>query len=238
MLRAVSREHARHAPPTSLTGSIGPGRRLLAVRQPLDDLRARAHANGATINDLLLADVTAGLRAMLSEQNQCPDGLVLRASVPVGARAGNPGGMIVVPLPAGTADPAQRLQAITAETSRRKQHPDEGIAGIVAMPASLARLGVAWARHAAAGRINLYVTNVPGPPAPLYLAGARLLEAIPVAPLVAGVRLSITALSYNGILYTALLADAALGDLPAMAAAMRPAHPAGLLSPAKATRTV
>jgi WS/DGAT/MGAT family acyltransferase len=178
-LRAVSREQARHAPPTSLTGRIGPGRQLLVLRPPLEDLRARAHANVCTINDMLLAAVTAGLRAMLEERGECPEGLILRASVPVGARQGNPGGVIVVPLPVGTADPGQRLRAISAETRRRKQHPDEGIAGIMAMPASLARLGVAWARHAAATHINLYVTNVPGPPGSLHLARARLLEATP-----------------------------------------------------------
>ena len=220
-LRAVSREQARYAPPTLLTGPIGPGRQLLVLRQPLEDLRVWAHAHGCTINDLLLAAVTTGLRDMLAERGACPGGLVLRASVPVGARNGNPGGMIVIPLPAGTADPGQRLQAITAETARRKQHPGEGIAGIVAMPASLARLGVAWARHAAATRINLYVTNVPGPPGCLYLAGARLLEAIPVAPLIADVRLSVTALSYNGALSVALLADPAITNLPTMAAGMR-----------------
>ena len=86
---------------------------------------------------------------------------------------------VVVPLPVGTADPGQRLRAISAGTRLRKQHPDEGIAGIMAMPASLARLGVAWARHAAATHINLYVTNVPGPPGSLHLARARLLEATP-----------------------------------------------------------
>jgi diacylglycerol O-acyltransferase / wax synthase len=222
-LRAVSREHARHAPSTQLTGPIGPGRQLVVVREPLEGLRARAHTNACTINDLLLAAVTTGLRAMLGEQGDCPGGLVLRAAVPVGARPGNTGGMIVVPLPVGTADPAQRLEAISAETARGKQDPGEGIAGIVAMPASLARLGVAWARHAAATHINLYVTNVPGPSVPLYLAGARLLEAIPVAPLVADVRLSVTALSYNGVLSIALLADQAIIRLPAMAAGMRSA---------------
>jgi diacylglycerol O-acyltransferase len=222
-LQAVSRELTRHAPPTSLTGPIGPGRRLLALQEPLEHLRASAHANGCTINDLLLAAVTTGLREMLGERGECPDGLVLRASVPVGARRGNAGGMIVVPLPVGTADPAQRLQAISGQTRRRKQHPDEGVAGIVAMPASLARAGVAWAQHAAASHINLYITNVPGPPVPLYLAGARLLEAIPLAPLAASMRLSVTALSYDGALSIALLADQAITNLPAMAAGMQSA---------------
>ena len=62
--------------------------------------------------------------------------------------------------------PARRIQVISAETARRKQQSDDGVAGIVAMPASLARLGVAWAWHAAGTHIDLYVTNVPGPPVP------------------------------------------------------------------------
>ena len=137
-------------------------------------MQASAHANGCTVNDLLLAAVTAGLREMLGERGECPGGLVLRASVSVGAWPGHPGGMIVVPLPVGTTDPAQRLQAINGETARRKQHPDEGIAGIVVMPASLARVGVASARHAAVNHINLYVTNVPGPPGPLCLVHSQV----------------------------------------------------------------
>jgi diacylglycerol O-acyltransferase / wax synthase len=69
---------------------------------------------------------------------------------------------------------------------------------------------------------------VPGPPVPLYLAGARLLDAVPLAPLVANVRLSVTALSYDGVLSIALLADQAITNLPAMAAGMQSAlHPTG-----------
>ena len=65
-----------------------------------------------------------------------------------------------------------------------------------------------------AGRgINLFVTNVPGPAAPLALAGARLLEAVPIAPLVRGVPLGIAALSYAGSLHVCIDADAAIDDL-------------------------
>jgi WS/DGAT C-terminal domain len=67
--------------------------------------------------------------------------------------------------------------------------------------------GRAWAKRAASTHINLYITNVPGPASTLYFAGARLLQVAPLAPLVAGVRLSVTALSYDGQFAVSLLAD-------------------------------
>jgi diacylglycerol O-acyltransferase len=84
-------------------------------------------------------------------------------------------------------------------------------------------LGVAWAKRSAASHINLYVTNVPGPTSTLYFAGARLLQAVPLAPLVAGVRLSVTALSYDGQFAVSLLADDNMPDLPVLAAGVRTA---------------
>jgi diacylglycerol O-acyltransferase / wax synthase len=147
----------------------------------------------------------------------------LFASVPVGARQGIGGGMFIAPLPVGVPDAAERLRIITHATATGKRRPDQGVAGIVALPAALAWLGVAWARRSAASHINLYVTNVPGPPSALYLAGARLLQAVPLAPLVAGVRLSVTALSYDGQFALSLLADNNLPDLPILAAGVRAA---------------
>lgn len=72
------------APPTSLPRRVAPGRRLAAAEFDLDDLRAAAHADGATVNDLLLAAVTAGLRDLLQSRGDDVTGLVLRASFPVG----------------------------------------------------------------------------------------------------------------------------------------------------------
>ena len=220
-LKGLRAEVPTRAPVTVLGGEIGHGRQLVVVREPLEDLKAAAHRLGGTINDLLLAAVTEGLREMLCPGGDSADAMALRASVPVGDTNGHQGGMIAVRLPLGTADAGERLRLIVAETSLRKRSPIEGVAGIVAMPASLARLGVLWARRAAATHINLYVTNVPGPPFPLYLAGARMHDVVPLAPLVAGVRLSVTALSYDGTLSVALLADEAVTGFPVMAAGVR-----------------
>jgi hypothetical protein len=131
--------------------------------------------------------------------------------------------MFIAPLPVGVADDAERLRIITQATAAGKRRPDQGVAGIVALPAGLARLGVAWARRSAGSHINLYVTNVPGPASTLYFAGARLLQAVPLAPLVAGVRLSVTALSYDGQFAVSVLADDKMPDLPVLAGGLRTA---------------
>jgi diacylglycerol O-acyltransferase len=55
--------------------------------------------------------------------------------------------------------------------------------------------------------VNLVVTNVPGPPAPLYLAGARLLELFPVVPVMGNLTLVVAVLSYAGQLNLTAVAD-------------------------------
>ena len=222
-LRALSHAPGRRAPATSLTGPIGDRRHLTVVRYPVAELRRAAHAHGCTINDLLIAAVTAGLRDLLNQRGENQDSLELLASVPVGAREGHEGGMFIARLPVGVPDADERLRIIRQATAKGKSRPDQGVAGIVVLPASLARLGVAWARRAAASHINLYVTNVPGPPSALYFAGARLLQAVPLAPLVAGVRLSVTALSYDGQFAVSLLVDNNMVDMPVLAAGVRAA---------------
>jgi WS/DGAT/MGAT family acyltransferase len=215
---------AQAAPATSLDHAVGPGRRLIVIRRPLEQVKQAGRAHGATVNDVLLAAVAGGLRQLLAGRGEPVEGLELRVSVPVGApgQARNAGGStpMVLPLPVGPLDPADRLARIVAGTRAAKAARDRRYRGLLAsplLPTSLLRLGVRWLRRHGGGKVNLYVTNVPGPPRPLWLAGARLRTAAPIAPLVAGVPVAVAALSYAGELVISMQADDAVADLDTLA---------------------
>src|SRR6266699_1780455 len=129
--------------------------------------------------------------------------LVQRAMVTIslhheqpGQARGNQPGWMMVPLPLGEPDPMRRLELIAAETAARKHkaRPQAGN-GIFRFVAGQR----AWYRHFPRQRsVNLVVTNVAGPPVPLYLAGARLLELFPVMPVMGNLTLVVAVLSYAG----------------------------------------
>lgn len=54
---------------------------------------------------------------------------------------------------------------------------------------------------------NLLITNAPGGQAQMYIAGAKLLEAYAVPPLLHNQALAIGVTSYNGMLYFGINAD-------------------------------
>jgi diacylglycerol O-acyltransferase / wax synthase len=196
---------------TSLNRRVGSDRRLALIRSRLDAIKGIAHAQGGTVNDVLLTAVAAGLRGLLQSRGERVDGLVLRAMVPVslhheqpGQARGNLDGVMMVPLPIGEPDDLRRLRWIAAETARRKtkSRPPGG---------TLFRNGLiqrAFIRHAARQRfMNVYVANVPGPPAPLYLDGAPMLEVFPVVPIMGNLTLGVGALSYAGQFNLTVVAD-------------------------------
>jgi diacylglycerol O-acyltransferase / wax synthase len=199
------------APRTSLNRPIGPGRTLAVVRSRLDVVKGIAHARQATVNDVLLAAVAGGLRSLLVSRGEPVEELILRAFVPVslhreqaGEARGNLDGGMIVPLPIGEPDPARRIGLIAAETAARKKK-SRPPAGTLFRNAAIQR---AFLRHAARQRLmNIYIANVPGPPVPLYLAGAPMLEVFPVVPILGNVPLGIGALSYAGQFNITVVAD-------------------------------
>ena len=200
------------APRTSLNHPVGAGRRLAIIRGRLDQAKQIAHGHHATVNDVVLAAVAGGLRRLLASRGENVQALTQRAMVTIslhdeqpGQAQGNKPGWMMVPLPLGEPDPARRLELIAAETAARKlkARPQAGT-GIFRFAAGQR----AWYRHFPRQRsVNLVVTNAPGPPEPLYLAGAELLELFPMMPVMGNLTLVVAALSYAGQLNLTAVAD-------------------------------
>jgi diacylglycerol O-acyltransferase / wax synthase len=200
------------APQTSLNHPVGAGRRLSVIRGRLDLTRQIAHAHRATVNDVVLAAVAGGLRQLLADRGENVDGLMQRAMVTISLHAEQPGraqgnkpGWMMVPLPLGEPDPVRRFELIAAETAARKHRarPQAGT-GIFRFVAGQRM----WYRRFPRQRsVNLVVTNVRGPPVPLYLAGAQLLELYPMMPVMGNLTLVVAVMSYAGQLNLTATAD-------------------------------
>jgi WS/DGAT/MGAT family acyltransferase len=200
------------APRTSLNRRIGADRRLAVLRSRLDLIKQVAHAHHATVNDVVLAAVAGGLRDLLAGRGEPVDRLALRVMVPIslhheqpGQGSGNQFAMMMVPLPLGEPDPVRRLQRVAVETAARRHKARPQSASGVLSWAMVQRISYRFLAHQR--NVNLTVSNVPGPPVPLYLAGARLLELVPVVPILGNMTLGVGVLSYAGQLNLTAVAD-------------------------------
>jgi WS/DGAT/MGAT family acyltransferase len=217
----------RRAPRTSLNRPYSGERTIAVLRGHLDAAKRCAHAHQATVNDLALAVVAGGLRELLCARGERVDDLVLSAAVPVslhrerdGRARGNLDGGMLIPLPVGEPDPTARLQLIAAESRQRKRIPRpqlfSGILAVAAVQKAMTRM---LKRQR---RVNVYVADVPGPPLPLYLAGAALRQVFAVVPIMGNVGLGVGVLSYAGQLNFTTIADrAGFPDLDVFVTGMR-----------------
>jgi WS/DGAT/MGAT family acyltransferase len=213
----------RRAPETSINGKISPGRQLRAFRFSLGAGKEIAHAREAKVNDVILDLASGGLRAILEARTEIVAGGDLVASVPVSLRnaesgeLGNQTGVITVPLPVGEPDACRRLELIAAATRHAKAEQTPAL--VQALMAWLAVTPVAHAFVTHQRMVNTFATNVIGPPLPVFLLGATVLDALPFIPLGGNVRVSFGALSYAGTVRMLVVADAATcPDLDALAA--------------------
>lgn len=219
------------APRTSLNAAVGRRRSLAIPLVALDDVKVIRRELGGTVNDVVLAGVSGGLRRLLEHRGELRDGLELRIFCPVSIRddsehlqLGNRVSGMFVPLAVGEGDPVERLRSVqrhTADLKERKQAVGADFLLGLAQYAAPTLLGLG-ARVAHRQRFaNLVVTNVPGPQVPLYCMGARLLEAYPVVPLAHNLTVAIGILSYCGQLHFGLFADRdAFADLDVLARAI------------------
>jgi hypothetical protein len=183
-------------------------------------VKEAAHAHGAKVNDVVLAAISGGARELLQARDELTPGMVIRATVPVSERtsadpspSGNLVAMMVVPLPVGEPDPVLRLERITKETAERKRRP-------LRQWAHFPSLLIGVMNHQRL--VNLFTSNVTGPPTAMFFAGAKVLEVFQIGPLQGNVTLSAGVLSYAGRLNFDIVADAdSLPDLGAFGAGLR-----------------
>jgi len=217
------------APRTSLNGRTGRHRRLSVVRVPLAEVKEIRASLGGTVNDVVLAGVAGGLRRLLQDRAEATDDLQLRVLCPVSVRSddergalGNKVSAMFVNLPVDDRAAPDRVDAIAAQTRDLKdRHQAAGAEMIMSMTDYVAPTLISLAARVVHRQpfINMVVTNVPGPQFPLYMMGARLLEAFPIVPLTRNLTVVVGILSYDGTMHFGLWADRdSFGDLEVFAA--------------------
>jgi WS/DGAT/MGAT family acyltransferase len=223
---------------------VSPHRRWLPVRVPLTDAKAIKDAATAdarfggkvSLNDVVLAAATSGLRTFLLHREEPIDDLVLRAMVPVtmraqadrdaasaegGAALGNRVSMMNAGLPVGEPDPVVRLRAIVEDLRALKESGAAAGTDLVLQATNYAPppLLMLVSRLVVRSRpINLTITNVPGPQFDLYCLGAKVLEAFPYVQILDNQALTIEVLSFGGQLGFGITGDRdVLPDLDVLA---------------------
>ncbi|HET7173544.1 MAG TPA: wax ester/triacylglycerol synthase family O-acyltransferase [Nocardioidaceae bacterium] len=207
----AARRRTLVVPATPLNGQITAHRRVAFGSLPLSEVKAIKDALGMTVNDVVMAVCATVLRRWLLDHDGLPE-VPLVVAVPVSVRASDATGsnqisVMLVALPTQVGDPAERLDAVQAAVAEAKAQFEAVPATILqdvagAVPTALSGLAAKAAfQLVAMGGLpfNLFVSNVPGPQLPLYVAGARVLGMYPMSAVsdVTGA-LNITVFSYDG----------------------------------------
>ena len=212
------------APSTPLNGILSPQRKWNTAILDLKRVIALKKIMDTTVNDVILAICAGALRRYLNEKDQLPN-KPLVAMVPIstrqnedGATEGNKISAMLVQLATDIADPIERLQAIHDNTNTGKTYQNAAGAKTLSNLAEVVPFGVANLASRMYSRFNLskmhkpvfnvVITNVPGPQMPIYLQGHKLQSIMGMAPIIDGMGLIITVLSYNGSITISPTSDA------------------------------
>jgi diacylglycerol O-acyltransferase len=202
---------AMGSPGPCWNGSVGPHRQSSFASVALDDVRAVKEALGVKVNDVILSLVAGALRDHMQRHGEMPDGS-LSAQVPISTRVAddvdhsNQVAMMAATLATNVADPVERVRLIHASTQSAKEltmairaRKIQSV-GEVAPPLLINLASrAAWAANVTA-RVpvvaNVVVSNVPGPPFPIYACGARVTGIYAASVLMFYAGLNVTLFSY------------------------------------------
>ena len=220
---AKVQEKGVEAPPVPMSAPATPFNHTITGQRiwntallELDRVKAIRKVNGCTLNDVVLAICSGALRRYLDEKGQLPDKPLI-AMVPVSTRGddehgkmGNKVSAMMLDIATNVADPVERLDLIKEHSQGGKAFERAGATRAFVdlwefIPFGLAtRMTQLYSRFRVADMhnpiFNCVITNVPGPQMDMYMAGHKLLATMGMAPLVDGMGLLITVLSYNGVL--------------------------------------
>ena len=210
------------APRTSFNGTITGHRTVAMATMSLDDIKAVKEATGSTVNDVVMAVTGGALRSYLADRGELPATSLL-ATVPVSVRTvskrehgANKVSALFARLGTDLEDPLERLQELTVANRHAKDHQKAISADALqdwAEFASPSTFGLAVRAYAGLRLAekhpvvhNLVVSNVPGPPVPLYFVGARIEGMFAFGPVFHGAGLNITVMSNNGEMQVGVIA--------------------------------
>jgi WS/DGAT/MGAT family acyltransferase len=226
------------APRVPWNGPTSGRRDVGFARVPLETVKELKAALGCTVNDAVLALCAGTLRRYLQDHDALPDEPLV-AVCPVSVRVegdapGNRVSALFTTLATHLDDPIARVEAIRATTKGAKEEHNAVGATMLQDWAEFAGPNVfnlasrlySGMNLANAHRPvhNMIVSNVPGPPFPLYFAGAEAVAAYPMGPVMEGCGLNVTVFSYMGSVDIGFMVDKELvPDVWAMADAVEPA---------------
>lgn len=217
------------APATPFNAGITTGRVFVTATVPLAECKAMGKAVGGSFNDIVLWLCSTALRSYLTQHHSLPKKSLV-AAMPVSLREagatdatnlGNQVSMTLVELGTHLAHPLKRMNAIMASTAKVKTSM-QNLKGLLPTdyPSLLAPWLVggaakmalnAYGKSGMASRLpmvaNLAISNVPGAPVPLYLAGAQFLTFHPLSIILHGLALNITIQTYAGHVDFGIVAD-------------------------------
>src|SRR6516164_40950 len=206
---------------TIFNESITNQRSYSTLSIPLADIKALGKRLGGTVNTIVMAMCSVALQGFLKDRDLLPKEALI-ALVPVSLRVegdsamNNQVSMVRVDLATDIDDLPARLKAIHASSEAAKavvkelkpilgvDVPITGSPWLMTGLASLLGRSNLASRSAVAG--NVVISNVPGPPMTLYMAGARMMHYYPVSIPYHGSALNITVQSYAGSLEFGLTA--------------------------------
>jgi WS/DGAT/MGAT family acyltransferase len=205
--------------PTRFKGKPGIAKRVAwADPLPLPEVKAIGKALDASVNDVLLSCVAGALREYLVEKGDPVEGVSIRALVPVNLRPlekayrlGNQFGLVFLDLPIGIANPVERLYAVRANMRALKGSYQPVLTlGLLAAVGVGPKLLQDQLLQALSRNGSAVMTNVPGPQAPLYLAGVRIERFLFWVPQSGDIGMGVSILSYNGAVQFGLITDRGL----------------------------